>query len=276
MADHATEDSIFIYKGGRAPQHITHARIDPSIKVIDDEAFSNNPHLISIEIHNGVEYIRLMAFHCCTSLKSVKLLGVREIAMGAFYNCQQLTDVEFGDVLECIGDDTFAYCSSLKCLTIPFGRSIGRSAFCHCTRLTELDLPESLERIGPNALSNCPSLRRIAMPLNDRLFVGNGGGLLLDSCPNLSTVILVGGIHRLIASCPLQHWKNEMKEDIRRINKILPRIAEGDKNDAVKQWAEGLCLKVDNYKRELPGYRLLREADDLLRRALFIESLVQF
>ncbi len=88
MVDHTTSSSlstnrqgaaaaaIFIYTGGRAPQHITHARIDKSVKIIDAEAFSNNPHLISVELHDGVELIRILAFCNCTSLRWMKLLGV--------------------------------------------------------------------------------------------------------------------------------------------------------------------------------------------------------
>jgi hypothetical protein len=45
MADHADDDDIFVYMGGRVPEHlsriITHARIDESVTTIDDGAFSN-------------------------------------------------------------------------------------------------------------------------------------------------------------------------------------------------------------------------------------------
>lgn len=275
MADHAVTSqwnnanhTIFIYTGGRAPQHITRARIDKSVKVIDGEAFSNNPHLISVEIHDGVERVMIMAFCNCTSLRSVKLLGVKVIEEGAFYNCISLTDVKLGVKLETIGDDTFAHCSSLKQMTIPFARTIGKQAFTNCTQLTDLALPEGLERVGLNALKNCPSLKHIAMPLKDGMFVGKGA---LD-CPNLSTLSLVGGIHHLVYSSPLEHWRNEMKDDMRSINKILPKTAEGEKNNAIQRWAEPLLFKIHHYKMEHYSYGILKEADALLERALFIQS----
>lgn len=263
-----SDDTVFLYTGGRAPQHITRARVDKSVKIIDVEAFSSNPHLISIELHNGVQLIRIMAFCNCTSLRRISLLGVRDIEMGAFYNCISLTDVEFGDELETIGDDTFAYCSSLKHVTIPSVRTIGVSAFNNCKQLTSLDLPEGLERVGQNALKNCPSLTHIAIPLKDQVFVGND----TFNCPNLSTVFLVGGIHTLIASSPLQQWKNEMTNDIRRINKILPRTAQCDKNNVILRWVGALLVKIHKYKVEHNSHRILMEADAVLERALFIQS----
>lgn len=276
MADHATsslltddrDGAVFLYKGGQAPQHITCARIDKSVKIIDGEAFSSNSHLISVELHDSVELIRIMAFCNCTSLRRIKLLGVKDIEMGAFYNCVSLADVELGDELETIGDDTFAYCSSLKHITIPSARTIGVSSFNNCERLTSLDLPESLERVGQNALKNCPSLRRIAIPLKDQVFVGND----TLNCPNLSTVSLVGGIHTLIASSPLQQWKNEMTDELRRINKVLPRTAQYEKNDVIQRWAGALLVKIHKYKTEHNNHRILMEANAMLERALFIQS----
>ena len=42
MADHADDNfdgDVFIYRGGRAPQHISHARIDKSVDEIEEKAF---------------------------------------------------------------------------------------------------------------------------------------------------------------------------------------------------------------------------------------------
>ena len=53
MADHAAGDDIFVYTGGRAPQHVVNAIIDESVEEIDDGAFRNNPNLKSVVCHDG-------------------------------------------------------------------------------------------------------------------------------------------------------------------------------------------------------------------------------
>lgn len=89
MADHADErhdsrDDVYVYKGGRAPQHIMRARIDISVKDIDEEAFSYNTNLISVEFHDGVVKIRTLAFCSCTSLRGIKIPSVIFIDRGHF------------------------------------------------------------------------------------------------------------------------------------------------------------------------------------------------
>ena len=61
MADHAVDDDfdggIFIYRGGRAPQHITHVRIDKSIDEIEANAFNDCEHLMQLETQDGIRKI---------------------------------------------------------------------------------------------------------------------------------------------------------------------------------------------------------------------------
>ncbi len=57
MADNAEDDSdgdIFVYRGGRAPQHVTHVIIDLSVDEIEDNAFFNCQHLVKVETHDGI------------------------------------------------------------------------------------------------------------------------------------------------------------------------------------------------------------------------------
>ena len=89
MADQAVDDGddVFIFMGGRAPQHVINAIIDESVKEIDDEAFMNNPNLRSVEFHVGVEKIRTRAFNNCPLLRRIKLPGVKFIEERAFLVC---------------------------------------------------------------------------------------------------------------------------------------------------------------------------------------------
>eukprot|EP00985_Skeletonema_marinoi_P030810 scaffold34010_cov115-Skeletonema_marinoi.AAC.1 len=118
MADHADEEdegvNVFVYMGGRAPQHVTHVRIDESVEAIEENAFNGCEHLVQVETHDGIRKVGLWAFYNCRLLRQINLKSVAEISMMAFYECENLESVEFGDKLETIGMSAFADCISLK------------------------------------------------------------------------------------------------------------------------------------------------------------------
>eukprot|EP00985_Skeletonema_marinoi_P015907 scaffold8381_cov117-Skeletonema_marinoi.AAC.2 len=101
MADHANDGNegdgggrdIFVYRGGRAPQHVTHVRIDKSVEVIEDYAFNGCKHLVQVETHDGIRKVGRRAFYGCRSLRSIYLRSVLEIGEDAFRGCENLTDV---------------------------------------------------------------------------------------------------------------------------------------------------------------------------------------
>jgi 5S rRNA maturation endonuclease (ribonuclease M5) len=86
-------------------------------------------------------------------------------------------------------------------------------------------------------------------------------------CPNLRTVDLVGGIHKTVASLHLESWRNEMNEEIQRINQILPSTDPDDKTDAIRQWIQSVLDKIEHYKSEHRA--ILREATTRLELALW-------
>ena len=124
MDDHAAEDDIFVYTGGRAPQHVVNAIIDESVEEIDDNAFFENPNLKSAVCHDRVLTVGRWAFDNCRSLQRVKMPGVKIIEEYAFYDCINLADVEFGDKLETVGDDALTSCISLKQVNLPKVKTI--------------------------------------------------------------------------------------------------------------------------------------------------------
>ncbi len=73
------DDEIFVYMGGdqRVPDGVRRARIHRSVKIIPARAFYCRENLISVEFHDDIEIIEDHAFDRCTSLRSVKLLGVK-------------------------------------------------------------------------------------------------------------------------------------------------------------------------------------------------------
>ena len=206
MADHAEDNdgdgNIFVYRGGRAPQHVTHVLIDTSIDEIEDNAFEDCRQLLQVDTHNGLRKIGRRAFYLCHSLPRINLKSVVEIEECAFYSCVNLKDVEFGDRLETIiGYNAFANCSQQH-LKLPSVTAIGTATFFGCKRLTDVEFSERLESMGPSAFWGCMRLQRIAIPPKRYLFGYNGedeGYNQFKYCEQLRTVDLVGGIHETLA-----------------------------------------------------------------------------
>jgi hypothetical protein len=217
-------DNIFVYLGGEqvVPEDVTHVRIDRSVKIIPERAFQCRRNLLSVETHNDLEKIERNAFYCCTSLRGIKLPGVRIVEQLAFWGCYALSDVEFDDKLETIGKSAFGCCESLQKIEMPSVRTLGLGAFNGC-QLADVELP-CVGTMGPRAFLNCPRLCRIAIPLKDNMFVVNNDSCQRYSqfhfCENLATVDLVGaeGIRKTISSLLLERWKDTMNQEINRIN----------------------------------------------------------
>jgi hypothetical protein len=263
------DDEIFLYMGGaqEVPEDVRRVRIDKSVKIIPWRAFQFRSSMMYVEFHDGIEIIGGWAFYDCISLRSVKLLGVKVIEKGAFAGCNGLTDVEFGDELETIEQQAFNWCTSLRSITMPSVRTIGVWAFYGCTQLTDLDLPEELDTVGRYAFRNCTSLRRITMPLKDNM-IEDG---VFNDCPNLTTITLVGGMHKTVASLHLESWKNVMSEEINRINQILSITRSREKTAAIQRWIESVIDRIEHYKTEHKV--LLKEATTLLELALWKANL---
>ena len=124
-----------------------------------------------------------------------------------------------------------------------------------------MELPGSLERIGKCAFNHFPSLRRIATPfdmLDDNVFGFN-------QCDNLSQVDIVGKIQRNVSSLPLQRWRNEMNEEIDRINQILLNTTTIHLTAAIEQWERSVVCKME--------HKQLMEAISLLELALWKRKL---
>ena len=272
MADHAQDDfdgDIFIYRRGRAPQHVTHVLIDKSVNKIEDWAFDSCENLLTVETHDGLRRVGRFAFCGCRSLRRINIKSAIEIGYRAFNGCVNLESVEFGDMLETIGNAAFDGCTSLKHLKLP-SISIGALVFNYCIYLRDVELSERLETIGASVFLNCKRLQRIAVPLKRDLFLFNDFHQKynqFDKCEKLATVDLVGGIHKTVASFHMEKWRTEMIAEINRINQVLPNTPTGEKTNEIQQWMESLLDKLDHYKAE--HYRYVKEGTALLELALW-------
>eukprot|EP00985_Skeletonema_marinoi_P003032 scaffold1262_cov77-Skeletonema_marinoi.AAC.1 len=217
-----------------------------SIEVIEDLAFNGCAHLVQVETHDGIRKVGKMAFHCCRSLKSIDLRSVLEIGMQAFDGCA-------------------------KGLKLPSIITVKLGAFRSCKALTSIEFSERLETIEPGALRYCDRIQQIAIPLKRDLLSFDRQWQeynQFDSCDLLTAVDLVGGSHnKTIASLHMERLRTAMKEEINRINQVLPNKPADEKTVAIKQWVDSVIDKMDHYKAE--HHRYVREALTLLELALW-------
>ena len=264
----ADDDEVFVYMGGnqRVPDEVRRARIHKSVNTVLENAFLFRQNLISVEFHDGIEIIETDAFYGCRSFKGpIKLLGVKIIKGHAFAYCGDLTGVEFGDQLETIERYAFKN-TALKTIRMPSVRTIGVEAFADCKVLSDVECGEALRTLSGWAFSNCPKLERIALPLKDGMIECH----VFFACTELTTIDVVGGIHQTVASLHMESWRNEMMDEINRINQTLPTITQR-KTEAIQRWLRIFSNRLDHYKAE--HRRLLKEAITLLELALWKSNL---
>ncbi len=150
-----------------------------------------------------------------------------------------MADVEFEDQLETIGNNASDGCSSLEHLKLPSIVTIGISSFHYCNRLIDIELSERLETIDTAAFCGCERLRRIAIPMKRDLFAFHyiyNRYTQFDYCEQLTTIDLVGRIHKTVDSLHMESWRVEMHGEINRINHVLPNTTIHRKTTAIRQW----------------------------------------
>jgi hypothetical protein len=264
-------DDIFVYTGGeqRVPDDMKRVRIAENVDTIPAWTFGDSTQLIEVEGHDRLKKIEECAFNNCPSLRSLtKMQGVIEIEQYAFYRCFALSELEF-DKLEIIGRSVFSQCTSLRSINLPSIRRVCYGAFSRCRALTDAVFGRDLERIEGGAF-NSSSLRQITIPLKDNLIIGNNA---FSHCQKLSKVdTLAGEIHKTISSLHMESWRNEMQEEINRINQTLPNVRIIEKTQAIQQWMTRVLDRIEHYKTE--HQTLLKEAMTLLELALWKAKLL--
>lgn len=275
-------DDVFIYRGGKVPQHVKNAIIHHSVKKVEKEAFGfggdnenedleMGAEIESVIFHDDVEEIDVCAFGRCTNLSSLKLPGVRRIKGFAFRVCTGLRDIEFGDNLHTIELYAFHKCTNLRSLTALSVQTIGERAFLECKSLTDAVFGEELDSLGVGAFEDCESLKRIAIPLKAGLFVADwvydGRHPQFDGCVNLERVDLVGGVHKTVASLHHESWRNEMREVINFINRLLPNTSADEKGGQINIWMTHVTITLERLKAMHMG--ILHEATTLLELAIW-------
>jgi hypothetical protein len=149
-------------------------------------------------------------------------------------------------------------------------RILKPGAFNGCKKLTGAAFGGKLERIEQNVFFGCTALRRIVIPLKDNLIIHNDA---FDGCHNLSRVdTLVGEIHATISSLHMESWRDEMQDEIDRINPTLLNTQAIEKGGAIREWISRVLNRMEHYKTE--HKMLVKEAMTLLELALWKAKLL--
>lgn len=134
---------------------------------------------------------------------------------------------------------------------------------------------DKLERIGSGAFYNCPLLRRIAIPLKDGMITDDN---VFHGCKKLERVDLIGEVHETVATLSLKNWRDDVNEEIGRINRVLPTTPAGRADSAgvgkkareVRKWIRSVLRKIDYYKAQ---HDLLKEYATIIEMALWKKRL---
>eukprot|EP00984_Skeletonema_dohrnii_P037635 scaffold39895_cov155-Skeletonema_dohrnii-CCMP3373.AAC.2 len=127
-----------------------------------------------------------------------------------------------------------------------------------------------VERIHNFAFVSCLALRRIAIPLRDDIFHlpdDQYRYTQFERCENLTTVDIVGGIHKIISSLLLDCWRDQVNQEINRINQVLPNTSADEKAGEIQQWIQNVLRRTTHFRSEHRS--LLKEATTLLELAIW-------
>jgi hypothetical protein len=265
------DEVIFVYTGGeqQVPLDVERVRIAENVDTILAFAFRDCELLIEVEGHDKIKKIEAYTFAGCSSLRRLsKMTGLIEIEEYAFADCFALSELEF-ERLEIIGVSAFGGCESFRSVNMPSVRKIGSYAFQDC-KITDAVFGRDLERIESHAWLGSIALRHIVIPLTNDLFISN---FAFNLCINLSRIdTLAGGIHETISSLHLEVWRNEMENEIDRINQTLPNTPSIERTQAIPEWITRVLGRMEHYTCE--HQVLLKEAMTLLELALWKAKLL--
>ncbi len=128
-------------------------------------AFYRCKKLAIIELHEGLKTIGLEAFNECEAASNDIVIpnSVNFIGVMAFYRCYSIKSIILSNNLPSIPED-FALYSAIESQIIPEGIvSIGNSAFAVCKSLKTVEIPSTVKDIYTNAFNYCTGLESVTI-----------------------------------------------------------------------------------------------------------------
>jgi len=237
----------FIYTGGRAPKDIHVVIIDPSVIIIEANAFRECTSLQDVRIPYNVKEIHKSAFRDCTALRDVTFLtppklNVSECPESSPSHISNAVLVETSShnpsksPLPHINSDADNSTTSPPLIfeTVASDNShtviIGKSLFRGCRSLETITLPFALTKIPKSTFQGCTNLSSINPPLLPTL--EKVGDEAFDGCAALRSVSLLPCVKK-IGICAFHSCQNLEFAEV-----LSPRTKIG-------KYAFAKCLKLE-------------------------------
>ena len=129
--------------------------------------FKGCTNLSKVNNQEKIKIINPYGFSGCTSLETLNLSGLEDIASVAFEGCTGLKEINLGENIPMISNGLFTDCTSLEKISIPNTvTSIGNKAFYNCKSLKNIKFPNSLTGFGREVFVNCENITSISIPSN--------------------------------------------------------------------------------------------------------------
>lgn len=169
--------------GLKRNERVSHLEIPDNIDQqpvthIDDNAFTDNTTIDSVNIGKNVRFLGSGAFWGCTNLNNVSYSKLTDIAFRCFAECTSLSYFDFSNV-EIINGSAFAESGLKKVIISSSVKGVRPLAFKCCEELAmvfwnnELDIPF-------RCFFNCKNLKTVI--LSDK--IKNIERRAFDGCPN--------------------------------------------------------------------------------------------
>lgn len=218
-------------------------RVPQGVRVIFDNAFSENRHVRRVVLPAGLETVGSWAFNRCQLLEEAVLPdGLLRIGRSAFRSCIRLRGVRLPASLTALGGKAFEFCKNIEHADIPAGiRAIDDKTFSNCSGLRVLTVPDGVARIGGWAFEGCVSLRAVRIP-DSVQSLGEGA---FQDCAALAEVQVGAGVRALGADAFTgTPWLEDAGDDFFIVNGSLLRYNGGARWVAVPPGVSTICAGV--------------------------------
>ena len=192
--------------------HIKTVTISDGVTTIGEDAFGYCTNITSVTIPDSVTTICEGAFHHCWSLADVSIpSSVTTIGENAFFDCSSITNVTIPASVTEIGENAFQYCESLAAITVDASNpaySSGADGVLYNKNKTQLiqypngnardafEIPDGVTTIGDGAFYGCTKLLNITIP-NSVTTIGRG---TFFDCSELTDVTIPDSVTIIGAS----------------------------------------------------------------------------